>query len=857
MSLAKISVEKRTVTGFTTAILFLGGLLAFTQLGQLEDPEFTVKTAAIITTYPGASAEEVELEVTDRIEIALQELPQIDYVESISRPGFSIISAEIIAKYQADELPQIWDELRKKVRDVRPSLPPGAGKPEVSDDFGDVYGFLLSVTSDGFTYAELENYVDNIKKELSLVEGVSRVELWGQQSRCMYIDVQETQLTQLGISLEQIQNTLAQQNVVVDSGGVDLPLERLRIEQTGEFKSAQDIAELVLRGAALQENTLGSSADTLIRIKDIGTVTRGYIEPTTWQMRYNTEPSIGLSISNVSGVNAVDLGRALDQRLVELSETLPVGIEIQKVSWQSDLVTESLDAFMVSLAQAVGIVVVVLWLSMGLRTALIVGFGGLVMVIISSFLVMYLWGIDLQRMSLGALVVAMGMMVDNAIVVTDGVIVRMQKGMSRTQAAIEAATAPAWPLLGATVIAVMAFYPIYASDESAGEYCMSLFQVVGIGLMFSWVLSVTILPLMCIWFLPEPKLSGGEDAMYGGRMYELFRGVLKWSIGHRKVVIGTLVVMLVVSLLAFGAIDRTFFPDSARLQVMLEYWAPQGTRIQTVSNDLERIEARLLSDSKVASVSTFIGQGPPRFYLPVDPENPYQSYAQLIVNVHDLKGLNELIPEMDAWIEGEVSEALMFFRRYGLGPSQTWKVEARISGPAIADPSTLRNLAEQCKEIIRKSDYAKVVRTDWRQRVKKTVVDYNQQRARWAGISRENIGRATRLAYDGYPVGQFRERDKLLPILLRNSQSERQQFADSIDLTQVHPSMSADTIPLSQVTTGIEVQWEDSIIWRRDRRRTISSQRQHIHRPRPAQVLSAGRSREPLSILCAAHCQCP
>ena len=263
MSLAKISIEKKVVTGFTTAVLVVGGMLAFTQLGQLEDPEFTVKTASIVTTYPGASAAEVELEVTDRIELALQELPQLDYLESISRSGISIVSAEIIPKYTADELPQIWDELRKKVGDIT-DLPPGAGEPEVSDDFGDVYGFLLAVTGDGFTYAELENYVDTIKKELSLVEGVSRVELWGQQSRCIYIDVQETQLSQLGITLEQIEDTLAQQNVVVDSGGVDLPIERLRIEQTGEFKSPQDIENLVLRGSTIQQ-VKATSASGVIR----------------------------------------------------------------------------------------------------------------------------------------------------------------------------------------------------------------------------------------------------------------------------------------------------------------------------------------------------------------------------------------------------------------------------------------------------------------------------------------------------------------------------------------------------------------------------------------------------------------
>ncbi len=828
MSLASSAVQKRTVTGFTTAILVLAGLLSFFQLGQLEDPEFTVKTAVVTTSYPGATAEEVELEVTDRIEIALQEMPQVKYVESNSRAGLSMVSVEILPRYTTEQLPQVWQELRSKVDDVAGSLPPGCSTPEVTDDFGDVYGFLLAITGNGFSYAEMEDHADAIKKELSVLPGVSRVELWGVQTRCVYIDVQETQLTQLGLSLETIESTLAQQNLVVDSGSVDLPTKRLRIEQTGEFKSPKDIEDLVIRGARMQQlgdsGTTTAATEQLVRIGDIGTVRRGYVEPAFWEMRYNGRPALGMSISNVSGANVVDLGRALDKRLKELEANLPIGIEIKKISWQSKLVSESIVSFMGSLALAVLIVLVVLWVAMGLRTALIVGLCGLVFVILGSLLVMFLWGIDLQRMSLGALVIAMGMMVDNAIVVIDGIVVRMQKGMSRTKAAVEAATMPAWPLLAATVVAVMAFYPIYASNEAAGEYCASLFQVVAVSLLLSWLLSVTITPLMCIWFLPEPKHSVGEEDLYGGGMYRLFRSFLGKAIRFRWAVIGILVALLGVAFYGFGFLDRSFFPESARLQLMIDYWAPEGTRIQTVSDDLAVIEKRLKDDDRVTSVSAFLGQGPPRFYLPVDPEQPYQSYAQLIVNFRDYKGLNELIPEIDAWMDGNVPQALKVIRRYGMGPSETWKVEARISGPAIADPNVLRELGRRSVEILEASDHSKVARVDWRQRVPKVVADYNQERARWSLVSRDNIARATQIAYDGYVVGQYRERDKLLPIFLRNPEQERRQFAASIDTLQVHPSMSSDTVPLSQVTTGVDIEWEDPILWRRDRRRTITVQ---------------------------------
>lgn len=820
MSLAQVAVEKRTVTGFTTFLLLAGGLLAYTQLGQLEDPEFTVKSAVVTTSYPGATAEEVELEVTDRLEMAIQEMPQLDSVESMSRAGLSLISVEIVPKISSSELPQIWDELRKKIGDAEADLPPGAGEPIVGDDFGDVYGFLMAVTGDGYSYAELEDYVDAMKKELSLVDGVARVDLWGNQTRCIYIDVSQTRLAQLGITMESLGNTLAQQNVVVDSGGVEFPTERLRIEQTGAFRSPEDIGDLVIRGAG----PVAGDGDELLRIRDIATVRRGYMEPPRWQMRFNGMPAIGVAVSNVSGENIVELGGRIDKRLEEIMANVPVGIEAHRVSWQSDLVTESISSFMISLAQAVLIVLVVLWLAMGFSTAMIVGLCGLVFVILVSLLVMAVWGIDLQRMSLGALVIAMGMMVDNAIVVADGILVRMHKGMDRVRAAIEAATQPSWPLLGATLIAVLAFYPIYASEESAGEYCMSLFQVVAIALTVSWVLSVTITPLMSIWLLPAPKQTAGDEAMYDGRLYRLFRMWLALAIRFRWVVLGAMVVLLILARLGFGYVDQTFFPDSARLQLMIDYWAPEGTRIQTVSTDIRQIEDRLIDDPKVQSVSTFLGQGPPRFYLPVEPEKPYQSYGQLIVNLHTLKGLDELVPEIHAWMGENVPQARCLVRRYGLGPSETWKVEARISGPAVADAEQLRALGQAGVDILMHSPHTEAARTNWRQRVKRVVADYDPQRARWSRVSRANIARATKRAYDGYPVGQFREDDKLLPILLRHVDEERRDFTANMDLLHVHPTLSSDTVPLAQVTEGIDVEWEDPIIWRYDRRRTITVQ---------------------------------
>jgi len=819
VSFASVAIEKRTVTIFTTIVLLVGGLASYKGLGKLEDPEFTVKTGVVTTTYPGATADEVELEVTDRIEIAIQEMPQVKEIESFSRAGFSLISVEIIAAFGSDELPQIWDELRKKVRDVRASLPPGAGTPVVTDDFGDVYGFLMAVVGDGFTYAELERYVDSIKKELSVVEGVARVELWGVQPEAVYLEVSQARLTALGLAPAEILGELSQQNTVVNAGGVDIQDERFRIEITGEFKSPQEIGDLVIRGGYMTRR--GEEATRLLRIRDIATITRGYVEPPTWSMRYNGEPAIGVSIANKPGVNIIALGERLDRRLNELLAVHPVGIEAQKISWQADLVDESISAFMISLMQAVAIVLVVLWVAMGLRTALIVGMTGLAFTIIASFLFMKLGGIDLQRMSLGALIIAMGMMVDNAIVVSDGILVRIQQGMDRVKAAVEAATQPSWPLLGATFVAVAAFYPIAASEESAGEYCETLFSVVAIALMLSWVLSVTITPVMCIALLPAPKQAGQVD-IYGGRMYRGFRALLAAAFRVRWLVLAVMAALLVAAGYGFRWVPQMFFPASARPQFMVDYWAPEGTRIQQVSRDLKPLEQHLLEDSRVSAVSTFVGQGPPRFYLPVDPEAPYPSYGQLIVNVHDYRDVDALIAELRRWTKASMPQARVVLRKYGLGPSETWPVEARFSGPAVADPEVLRALGEQGEAIFAASPFADIVRTNWRQRVKKVVADYDETNARWTRTARADVARSTQRGYDGMVVGQYREQDKLLPIIVRAVEPERREFAGSMETLQVRPLDFTQSIPLSQLTRSIDVEWEDPLIWRWDRRRAIT-----------------------------------
>jgi multidrug efflux pump subunit AcrB len=698
----------------------------------------------------------------------------------------------------------------------------------VNDDFGDVYGLLMAVTGDGFSYAEMEQAVKDLKKELSLVEGVARVELWGVQPKVIYLEASETQLSQLGISDASILNTLQQQNMVVDAGSVDIQDVRARITPTGEFLSPEDIAELAIHPSfidSLQSTDRGEDlqgTDELIRIRDIGTVRRGYADPPRTMMRLNGKPALAISITNVAGANIVDVGKAVDARMDELIAELPVGLEVHQVHWMSDVVETSVKGFFINLAEAVIIVLVVLAVAMGWRMGVLIGID-LVLTILGTFIVLAVMGIDLQRMSLGALVIALGMMVDNSIVVADGFVVRMRKGMDRKEAAIESAKGPAMPLLGATFVAVMAFYPIGGSPENTGEYCLSLLLVVGISLLVSWVISMTLTPIKCIDMLPDPKSDQQDEDEYGGKMFVMFRGFLEKAIRFRMVFMASMVGLLVLSFLGFGFVEQLFFPDSSMSKFMIDFYAAQGTRIETVSKELTRLEEKLLQDERVDNVSAFIGAGPPRFYLPVEPESGNPAYGQLIVNLHDFREIDGLIADLSPWLVETYPNAMVPMRKFGVGPSKTWSFEYRISGPAIADMNVLRSLAEKVLDVLRDEPLTGAMQTDWRQKVPRIVPVYNQERARLAGVSRENIANATKRAYDGRTIGLYREQDELLPIILRHVEDAKSNVA-SLDLLQVYPGLSTKTLPVAQVIDGVEMQWEETRIYRRDRRRTINVQ---------------------------------
>ena len=842
MSIAAWAVKKKTVTYFATFLLAAGGLAAYFSLGQLEDPEYTVKTANIITEYPGASPEEVELEVTDRIELKIQELKELKWVESYSRAGLSYVKVEILPTFWSDKLPQVWDHLRKKIREVEGQLPPGAKRPQISDDFGDVYGFQLALVGDGFDPRQLEKAAKELKREISLVTGVARVDLWGVQEKLVYLDIRETQLSELGLSDQSIADTLEQQNLVVDAGKVDLETNRYRIAPTGQFRSPRDIADLVIRPSTLDTAQAQRSPNRawesgqLIRIGDIGSIRRGYREPPANIMNFSymaasgeaiTQAAIGISITNRPGVNIVDVGTAIDARLEEIKPLFPIGIEWHKVHWQSDIVAESIEAFLINFAEAVGIVLIVLTLAMGWRMGVIIG-SALIVTVLGTFLVMAIMDIDLHRISLGALVIALGMMVDNAIVVAEGMMVRLQQGMDRVKAAVESATQPAWPLLGATVIAVVAFYPIAGSPESTGEYCFSLAVVVGISLLVSWIISLTFTPVLCIDMVKAPKAGAEGEDPYRVGFYGKFRALLEGAIRFRVFTLAGAVGFLVISVVAFGGVRQEFFPPSSMPKFMIDYYAPDGTRIEDVAARLRIAEEKLRKDERVSNVTAYIGSGPPRFYLPVEPEEPNQAYGQLIINVHDFKDIDGLIEELEPWAKQTYPGALVPVRKYGLGPGKTWKFEIRVIGPAVADAAELRAQAEKFEQILLESPYTGIARTDWMNLTQMVVPEYNSERGRLAAVTRDDIAGTTKRAYDGREIGLYREGDDLIPIVLRHVGDERANVGN-ISFLQVKPALQTATLPLAQVIDGVGTEWENPIIRRRDRRRTIKVQANAVY----------------------------
>ncbi len=613
MNLAELAIRNRTTTLILTTVFFIGGVISFNRLSRLEDPEFTIKEALVITPYPGATAAEVEEEVSDRIEQAVQQLGQLKEVESKSDRGLSTVTVRIKDQYDKNSLPQVWDELRRKVGDVQGKLPPGAGPSIVNDDYGDVWGIFIAVYGDEYTYAELKDIAKLLRRELLLVQDVAKVDFWGDRSEAIYVEPNRDRMSQLGIHPKQIIDTLQEKNLVADAGRVQVGPEFIAIAPTGIFQSVKEFEDLLIQGF---------SSGQQIYLRDVADVRRGYVEPPGRVLMYDGHPAIGFGISTVQGGNVVEMGEAVDARIKELMERIPLGIEFGIISLQSKAVTTSINSFLVSLIEAVAIVVIVLLVFMGLRSALIIGFV-LALTILATFIFMSPWGVALERISLGALVIALGMLVDNAIVVVDGMLVRINKGQDAKEAARDVVAQQAMPLLGATAVAIMAFGAIGLSDDSTGEFCRSLFQVVFLSLGLSWLTGMTVTPILCVMFLkPKKKADEKAEDAYGGFVFQMYRSLLLRVIRFRWITVLIVLVIFGISLWGFQFVDNTFFPNSTRPQFMMDVWLPQGTHIADTIDSADEIEEYLNGLAGTTHVTTLGGAGGMRFLVTYAPKSP-------------------------------------------------------------------------------------------------------------------------------------------------------------------------------------------------------------------------------------------
>lgn len=809
MNLAEFSINRKTTTIVLTVVALVGGYISFTGLGRLEDPEFTIKEAIVSTQYPGASPREVEEEVTEKIEEAIQSMGQLKEVRSISRPGLSIVYAEMEDRYDKTSLPQVWDELRRKVGDIQEDLPPGVLPSIVNDDFGDTYGVLFALSGEGYTYAELWDVAKMLKRELLLEADVAKIMFWGLQPEAIYVEMSRSRMSQLGISPEEVYQTLGRQNQVVQAGRVRVGPEFIRIEPTGLFESVEDLGSLLVRGG---------TSESLVYLRDVANIRRDYVDPPRQVLTLDGKPAIALGISTKLGGNAVVMGEAVERRLHELRSRIPVGMELDIVAFQAHDVTKAIDAFMINLWEALAIVIGVLLIFMGLRSALLIG-GALLITIAATFIPMSYYGVSLERISLGALIIALGMLVDNAIVVTEGILVGSQKGQSRRQAAIETVGKQAMPLLGATAVAILAFAAIGASQDSTGEYCRSLFQVILFSLGLSWLVAMTSTPLLGTIMLKKGKAAADVDP-YAGKIFQLYKKGLETCIRSRWVTMAAVAGVFVASLFAFGFVDNSFFPDSTRPQFYVEFWRPEGTHIESTARETQELAAWIRGKEGVTSTATFAGQGPPRFLLTFSPEDVNSAYGCVVVSVDDYRIINNLAAQIEQHIADRYPEARGWCKKFVVGPGKGAKIEAQFSGP---DRRVLRELAEKSMAIMRQDPAAVNIRNDWRQQVKVIHPVYLESQARVAGVSRPDLAAGIQAAFEGRSVGLYRERDDFLPIFARAPEEERADVSN-LESVQLWASSTNRAVPLNQVVGGIETTSDDNIIRRVNRKRALRAQ---------------------------------
>ena len=811
MNIAEYSIKNKVISWTLVVLLLVGGTVSFKNLGQLEFPEFPIPQAMVNTVYPGASPEQVEEEVTLPLERAIQQLEYVKNITSVSSAGNSQIMIELSFDFKANQHPQIWDELRRKIGDSQGALPPGVYPSIVNDDFSDVYGILYNISGEDYTYRELADYANILRRELTLVKGVKKVSIAGNVSEQVVIEISQSKLASLGVDPRLIFNLIQNQNIVSNAGRMLIEGQSVRIHPTGEFQSIKELEQLVI-------NIPGSSE--LVYLGDIATIYKAFDETPFNLYRSNGQKALSVGISFSKGVNVVDIGRAVEQRMAELESSRPLGIELTPVYSQPDIVDHSVNNFIISLVEAVAIVIVVLLFAMGLRSGLLMG-GILLLTILGTFIGMNILSIQLELISLGALIIALGMLVDNAIVVTEGVLVGLQRGQTRMEAIKNIVQQNIWPLLGATAIAIMAFAPIGLSPDATGDFLGSLFMVLLISLSISWVLAITLTPFFCHMVFKDPDqttLTGNPEDPYKGILFVVYRAILNKALKHRIISLVLVVTTLLGAIAGFSHVKQAFFPPSNTPLFFVDVWMQEGTDIRQTQKNMQVLEQEVLAFDEVHNVTTVMGMGAQRFILTYTPENLYSSYGQLMIETDSLQTIETLLPKIREHLESQHPEHEYKFKLLQNGPAPAARIEARFYGP---DPDVLRQLSAQAVEIMEAVPGAVDIRNNWREPVAIVRPQLDEAAARRSGITKQALDSTLLMNFSGQQVGLYRDGSHLLPIVARAPEAERLN-ADHINDLQVWSQERNAFVPINQAVKGFETRTENPLIMRRNLKRVLT-----------------------------------
>ena len=791
MKLVKYFLSKKPVTILLLALVLAGGLLAYVKMGKLEDAPFTIKQALVLTPYPGASPSEVQSQVTDVLEESIQALGELYYLKTENRAGLSKITVYVKKETRADEMQQLWDKLRRKVSDVQSKLPEGAGPSVVNDDFGDVLGVFYGLTGSGHSYRELEDEAKLIKNEILKVKDVAKVEIYGTQTPTIDISVSPSVMARSGITMTDIARAFEAQNKVVDAGGIDVGSNRLRIESTGNFYSLNDIRNL----------TIVSSTGEHFRLADITRIEESYQTPASNLMHINGQPAVGIAISTVPTGNVVDMAAAVKESLQQMSGSMPEGFELVTLYDQGYESAVANQGFILNLIISVLTVVAILLFFIGFKNGLLIG-SGLVFSIFATLIVMLCTDIALQRMSLAAIIIAMGMLVDNAIVVSDSALVNMQRGMRKRVAIMRACSSTALPLLAATVIAILTFLPIYFSPHITGELLSSLVIVIGVSLMFSWVFALTQTPFFIQEFVRRPRPEELKSTLFDGKYYNMFRRSLRWVIKHRYATIACMVLLLVLSAWSFKFIPKVFVPALDKQYFTVDVWLPEGSNIDETGKLAEEMAEYIRTHGEAEMVSTFIGRTPPRYYLSNVAFGPQSNYTQLLVKCHTSEESRRLNAALQDSIRLKFPGPRIKVNNFELSPLTEAVIEARFLGP---DPAVLDSLVGQAIEIMRRNPKVADARNEWGNMALMLRPVYDPVKAGELGITKAQMMQSVKSISDGVPVGIYRDNEKKVPVLLK---SEGYDITDAASLGNFSVWNGERSAPLSQVTERIETTWE-------------------------------------------------